>query len=185
MGRTLYVCNNPLTESICIINAQDGSMMLTSMGRRRADSLVPTIPAECTFHGIDEDGDVLVKAFFGGKVGNAIQVMFTSGPTGAGNEDLPLRVDVQGSAPAWEVAVLFATDGGGASVAPTAADVAALLNTDPAVATVVEATLPGTGASNAVAAALTALTGGADTGSWLKFEGSPSVCRQIHRVEVS
>ena len=159
--------------------------MLTSIGRKRADSLVASVPAQHTFPGADADGDVLVKAFFGGEPSDQLQVAFATGPTGAGNENLLLRVDVQGSAPAWEVTVLFATDGGGASVTPTATDVAALLNTDPAVATVVEAVLPGTGVSNVAATALTALAGGTDTGSWLKFEGSPSVCRQIHRVEVS
>ena len=186
MARTIYICDASGASMICTISAQDDSQMLTSMGtRKRADALVSTVPAEHTFPGGDGDGDVLVKSFFGGEPGNQIQVALATGPTGAGNESLPLRVDVQGSPPAWEVTVLFATDGAGASITPTATAVADLLNTDPAVATIVEATLPGTGASSVVAAALTALTGGANTGSWLKFDGRPPVCRQIHRVEAN
>ena len=185
MSRTLYICNHALTEHICTIAAADDSMMLTSMGRQRADSLVACVPAEVTLPGVDANGDVLVQAFYGGSPGDQIQVAFATGPTGAGNENLALRIDVQGTSPAWEVTVLFATDGAGASVTPIATDVASLLNTDPAVDVIVEATLPGTGASAVAAVALTALAGGVDSGNWIKFVGKPPVCRQIHRVEVT
>jgi len=183
MGRQLYICNSAGSAMVCTIGAEDGSMLETSVGRKRADALVPTAQAEVTLPGVDVNGDVLVKSFFGGDPANQIQVAFATGPTGAGNESLALRIDLQGSAPVWEVNVLFATDGGGASVTPSATDVANLLNTDPAVASVVEATLPGTGASDVVASALTALAGGTDTGDWLRFDSKVSVCRQIHRIE--
>ena len=184
MGRLFPVCNEAGTQMLCSVSAQDDSMMLTSMGPKRADTLVPTVQAEETFPGVDGDGDLLVKSYFGGTPGNQIQVALATGPTGAGNENLDLRVDVQGTVPAWEVSVLFATDGAGASVTPTAAEVETLLNTDPAVAMIVEASTPGSGASDVVASALTPLAGGTDTGDWLKFDGGKPCCLRIHRAEV-
>jgi len=185
VARNLLVCNDGGTELLTTIGAADDSMVLTSMGRKRADSLVAGVQAEVTLPGVDSDGDVLVKSYFGGAQWNQVQVAFETGPTGVSNEDLDLRVDVQGAGPAWEVSVQFATDGSGNSITPTASEVETLLNSDPAVATILEASLPGSGASDVVAVALTPLTGGISSGSWVKFEGKPPVCCQIHRVEVS
>jgi len=184
MGRKFHICNQEGSALLCTISGEDSSQMLTSMGRKVATSLVGSTPAEITLPGVDGDGDVKVKAFFGGLPGDQIQVEFATGPTGGGEENHSLRVSVAGSAPAWQVSVLFATDGAGDSVTPTATDVANLLNTDPAVASIIEAELPGSGASDVVAAALTSLAGGADDGSWIRFPGHSPTCRQVNRAEV-
>lgn len=182
MSRVFHVCNHEGNQLLCTVTGDDASLINTNMGPKRADLLAQSTPAEFTFPGVDGDGDVLVKAFFGGLPGNQIQVELAAGPTGAGNENLALRIGLAGSAPAWEVSVLFATNGAGSSITPSATDVANLLNTDPEVAMIVEATLPGSGASDVVAAALTSLASGADDGDWIKFEGHAPTCRQINRA---
>jgi hypothetical protein len=185
MGRVFHVCSEAGDVLLCTVAGEDTSPIETSMGPQAASTLVGSTPSEFTFPGVDADGDVKVLAFFGGLPGDQHQVSIGEGPTGGGNENLPLRLELTGSAPAWEVAVLYATDGAGDSVTPTGTEVANLLNTDPAVETVVEAELPGSGASDVVAAALTPLAGGIDDGDWLKFSGHAPTCRRINRAKVS
>lgn len=185
VGRIFYVCNDALTQHICKLSTQNDSMLKTSLGSKRADTLVGTTPAAHLFSGVDVNGDLIIQSFFGGEAGNQLQVSLDTGPTGVGNESLPLRLTTQGSPPVCVITVLFATDIDGVSITPTASAVANLLNTDPAVDLIVEGILPGTGNSNVVGASLTNLSGGLNTGDWLKFDGHIPVCRQIHRVEVS
>jgi len=184
MGRVFHICSEAGDALLCTIAGADDSPILTNMGPKPASTLNGSTKASFTFPGVDSDGDVEVFAFFGGAPGNQHQVSIGPGPTGVGNEDLPLRLEVSGSAPAWEVAVLYATDGSGASVTPTGLEVASLLGSDPAVENMLEASLPGSGASDVVSAALTPLAGGEDDGDWIKFEGTVPVCRQINRAGV-
>lgn len=176
-GRHLYICD-PTGSVLTAISCADDSVSLkSSVGSIQVSAINPSTPAQRTIAGVDGDGDITIKARYGGLHGNDLNYEQVTGPTGAGNEDLLLRVDVSGN----DVSVKFATDGSGASVTPTAAEVAALLNGDTTLP--VEAELPGSGASAVNAAAMDDLLGGLDDGDWLKFDGKNPHCCRVNRAE--
>ena len=189
MGRKLWVRTDDGTTLKAVLFAyQDTLIEMPDDSLVAASTLSACTPASHLFSGVDPDGDVVVTAFYGGAPENALQVALATGPIGAGNEDLLLRVDAQGEMPSQQVTVLFATDGVGASITPTAVDVAALLNTDPLASQIVTATAGGTGLADVVAAVLTNLSGGLDDGDRVLIHGmGPGGIPAdfyVHRAEV-
>ena len=176
-GRKLYICN-PDGVVLTMMSCGDDSVFLkSSVGEIQVSAITPSTPAQRVIAGSDANGDVTVKARYGGAHGNNLNYEQVTGPVGAGNENLPLRVDVSGD----DVSVKFATDGAGASITPTANDLATLINNDDALP--VEIELGGTGASAVSAAAMDDLAGGLDDGDWLKFGGAKPHCCRVNRAE--
>ena len=102
------------------------------------------------------NGDVTYTAWVVGAGGNAIRVAHVVGATGGGEEDRDLAVAVAGD----DIIVTFGTDGAGASVVPSANEVAALINGDGDASALVSAAASGDGTGDTGTAALANLTGG-------------------------
>jgi hypothetical protein len=125
-----------------------GTILLNIYKKQRTRS-------DLTINGaVDVNGDVTVVAQALGE--QQIQYAHVVGATGAGNEDRALAVAVVGK----DITVTFGTDGAGASVVPTAAQVVALLAGDADASALVYGVAGGTGAGNVGAAGLAPLTGG-------------------------
>lgn len=180
MTINVFFCNGVDLE--CgLMSGQAGSMIQTSMGRKRADALVACTPASKSFVGQDANGGLDFTAVHGSVKSNLISVELTAGPTGAGHESRALAAAAAG----MSVAVTFGTDGAGDAVTPTAADVAAAVAADPDCAALVAAAATGTGAGLVNQAPATLLEGGMNDGDWIKFTTNPPVCSPITRIEVA
>ena len=180
MTTTLYVCHPDGSTCLKTV-APDAALLDTALGKIRADTLQGGGKASVTLPGADADGDVLYTARHGGTQGNDIMVAHQTGPTGAGNENLPLRTSLVGR----QLTILFATDGAGASITPTATQVETMVNADPDGSSQVVAAAQGTGASLVTTASLTPLTGGADTGHFIKFNTKPPSVARVNTVEIA
>jgi len=161
------------------VSADATAQLLTTTGKRQADSLVANTAATLTHAGVDSDGDVLYAALMGGLYGNVVTVQHDEGPTGAGNENLILRAGVTAKA----ILVEFATDGSGVSVTPTGEDVRDIVNGHADASALVTASCPGSGLTNQATKAATPLAGGLDDGDYLKFLGKPNIAMRICRIE--
>lgn len=103
------------------------------------------------------DGSVTYAAARSGAHGNEHTIEVTVGDTGAGHEDRALAASRVGP----DVVVTFGTDGAGATITPTALEVAALINSDLTLAISYLNALPsGDGSGDAVVVAKTNLAGG-------------------------
>ena len=178
-GRQFYFCDSQGNLRFTIAVADDASELLTAMGKKAASAFTASAQAELTASGVDVDGDVTIKARYGGTWGNNKSYEQVTGPTGGGNEDLSLRVDVDGDT----VSVKFATDGSGNSVTPTAQQVHDLINADDSLPIVAE--LPGDGTSAVATSAATALSGGTDNGTCYKITAPTPQCIRVAGLEVT
>lgn len=127
--------------------------------------------ARLALPGVTITGGLDAEAITGGTAGNSIRVALATGPTGAGNEDLLLRVGTAGD----DITVEFSTDGAGASVTPTAQQVADLVNADPQASVKILLSCSSDGTGLVVAVALTNLAGGLESSSLLVIDGDTSV----------
>jgi len=159
----------------------DDSMLLTQMGRKRADSLVPATPASYQVNGPTGDGNVLYTAKYGGAAGCLLRIRHTVGGIGGGYESRPLQVSVI----ECDVTVQFGTDGGGVSAVPTSQEVEDAITASPEASALLEATAQGTGAGAVGVTDYEVLVGGVDDGDCLKFEGAPPTLRHVARIEVA
>jgi len=150
----------------------DTKLVKLTRGMVRADEVNGASPASLAVPGADADGLVTYSAA-GGRWGNEITVEHLEGATGAGNEDRALEVVLVGKA----VTVTFGTDGGGASVLPTAGEVVAALA---AVTELVSAVAGGTGASAAGLLAATNLAGGENDGDYICVGPSGRFALQVN-----
>ena len=177
MARKFTLCSSE-GALLSTVSAADDSMMLTNMGRKRADSLTGSTPASVSLG--SGDGEVAYAAKYGGLISNEARIEHVAGDTGPGHESRALGVGVND----MEVSVVFATDGSGNSIVPTSQQVADLVNADPDASEVLVATAGGTGLGQVATQGITPLTGGLDDGDHLKFEGNPPVCCRINLAEV-
>jgi len=177
--RSFYFCDRSTCEAVSVLTAADTASLNTSNGMVQADAITAASQASLTAPGADVNGDVLYTSKLGGLCMNGITVAHAEGDTGIGHESRAL-------AAAWAdktLTVTFGTDGAGASVVPTAAEIQTVVNAlDPCAVT---ASLPGTGASVSALMAQTPLVGGNDDGTWLKFAASGGpMCHMVGLVEV-
>ena len=179
MGRILHICGADGGLK-CQISAQDDSMILTSMGRKRADSLSDCTKATLQIDGQDANGDVTYTSKHGGLVVNNITIEHTAGLTGASYENRSLGVYVTDMA----VQIVYGTDGSGNSVVPTAGEVETLINNDEAASDKVSASSSGDGSGLVSQSPPTNLAGGLDDGDYYKFPGNPPSCNVINLIEV-
>jgi hypothetical protein len=140
----------------------DDKLVKTTRGMIRADLVQAATSATLSVAGVDANGAVSYQAA-GGRWGNEITVEHLAGDLGAGNLLRALAVTVQDKA----VTVTFGTDAVGASVVPTATDLAAAINADPDASKLVTATPGGDGSSLAGLFASANLAGGANDGDYL------------------
>jgi hypothetical protein len=176
MPTVLRFCNSASLVEVEKSSPNAAMLTIPAGNTKRADTFVGSTKASlATISGADANGDIDIEACCGGTHGNSITYEQVTGPTGAGNEDLALRMDVSGQ----DVSVKFATDGSGNSVTPTAAQVAAL------VSGMLKATAGGTGASTVGTQVQTTLTGGLDDGDIHVFDGKVPVLRTVASVEVT
>jgi hypothetical protein len=147
-------------EGVLLTQAQVQSVGLEMCDR---DILIKTavldVAAALTVNGADANGHVDYTAKTLGIQGNDLTVEHAVGATGAGNENRALdAVATPGLTTA--IKVTFGTDGAGASITPTAQQVADAVNASATAAPLVTAAAQGTGASDAGTVAATAMTGG-------------------------
>ena len=169
-------------ECHCVYYTQvspDDAMLLTSVGRKRADLLVGSTKASYDVEGQDANGGVVYTSKYGGTSTTPIRVRHVLGSSGPGYEDRALAVAVLG----LDVSVTFGTNGAGVVQTPTSQQITDLVNSDPLAAALVTAAISGDGTGLAGVTSYEDLAGGADDGDCLKFEGSPSTCRRISLSE--
>lgn len=181
MARRLHFCDSPgnfWREDVY----PDSSQVLTAMGPKVVTSVSESTRAQCMLAGAggDSDGDVSYTARHGGSVGNSIRVGQAAGAQGAGNENLPLRV----SRSTNDLQVLFATDGIGNIVIPTAQQVVDGITADVDASNYIIAVSGGDGSANVGTFGLTTFTGGIDNGDYVKFLGSPPSVIRINTIDV-
>ena len=157
----------------------DDAMLLTPMGRKRADQFVGSTKDSYNVEGQDADGEVVYACKYGGTCAPPVRVRHVSGGTGPGYESRALSVAVLG----MDVSVTYGTDGAGVVQTPTAQQVVDLVNGDTAAAGLLTASIGGDGTGLVGLTSYEDLAGGADDGDCLKFEGSPNICRRVSLVE--
>lgn len=171
-----------MTQAVCTNEGRDyftyadDQPVWTTRGTVQADQLQAATPAEASIAGEDDvDGDVDYQAAGGGSWGNQVSVAQVVGATGLAEADRDLAVTVTADL----VTVVFGTDGGGASVTPTASEVEAVVNAVPQDQARVRATAGGTGASSAGVSAPVQLDGGLDDGDHIYAGQFPiQVCKR-------
>lgn len=174
--RRIVLCDNTTCAPLLKMTGADDSMILTTMGRARMDSLTPSTKASHTFTGASSpNGDVLIESRYGGADKDMLRFGMEVGDTGAGHEDRALAV----ARTDGDTMVTFGTDGSGNSVVPTATQVADLVNAETDLEDWITATAQGDGSAQVAATALTNLSGGAHDGDWIKIEGHPSKAYRV------
>lgn len=163
MGKRIWICKDD-GECVQVLAGGDDSTVLTALGRKRLDELVASAPASKTVVGTSPpNGDVIITAFHGGTAGQAI---------GYVAEDGPLDVYVSGK----HVHAVF-------PVGTSAQEVADAINADAEAAELIIAAAGGDGLADAAHTGLTYLEGGDDSGSLIKYPGSPPVLHRVTRIE--
>jgi len=133
--------------------------------------VTPKPKASLVIEGVDAGGLLDVKAVDGGVAGNSIRFALTVGATGPGNENRPLRMTIAND----DMSVVFATDGAGASVVPTAQEVSDLVAMWPQAGDRIVASCPMGGQGQVGTIALTNLTGGLETAAVMTIDGASTV----------
>jgi hypothetical protein len=145
---------------------QDGSQVPTNLGKKAVETIYGSTKAFLHLHGQGgaANASVTYLAVHGGAWANTkITVEHTSGQTGAGHEDRPLAISVSG----YAISVTFATDEDGASVQPTANQVADAVNAHGEASQLVTASVSGDGEGQAILHAPNGLGGGRNDGCYL------------------
>lgn len=182
--RKLCYCSETGLDVVRSETFQDDALVPTNVGTRRADQLQGSSKASLVVPGlINALGNVTYTARQGGACGNRVFVEQTTGSTGSSFPGRTLAVssdlhDEDGI----RITVTFGTTGSGASIRPTAQQVANLLNADLVVKGLILATPGGSGDVGVIAP--TYLAGGADDGDWRKFNVKRGDCLRINTVEV-
>jgi hypothetical protein len=184
--RRLYFCSEDGSQVIRSESFADDYLVPTSVGGKRSDTLQGATKATLTIPGATGvDGDVVYTSWHGGSGGDNFFVEHTVGETGEGFESRAHAVLFDpDNEDGMAIAVVFGTTSGGATIVPTAQQVADLVNGKAELAQVTTAAVGGTGNANVGELVPTYLQGGTDNGDWRKFNDIRGVCRRINTVEV-
>lgn len=182
--RRFYFCSDDGLHCLRSENFKDDMLVMTNVGKRRADELQGSTKASLIVPGaLDATGNVTYTARHGGLAGNTIFVEHETGESGVGHEYRSLGVSVDiNDEDGVRVVVTFGTTGGGFIITPTAQQVADVVNAAPALADLFSASPGGTG--DVAVSEPTYLAGGLDDGDWRKFNVPGGNCLRINTVEV-
>lgn len=182
--RRFYFCSADGLTCMRSETLKDDTLVMTNIGKRRADELQGSTKASLTVPGkTGATGNVTYTARHGGSAGNRVFVEHETGPSGVGHEFRQLGATVDtGDEDGIRVVVTFGTTGGGYIITPTAQQVANAVNAAPSLVDILTATPGGTGDVGTIEP--TYLAGGLDDGDWRKFNVSGGNCLRINTVEV-
>lgn len=162
----------------------DDALVPTNVGSRRADQLQSSAKASLSVGGhASVTGDVLYTAKQGGTCGNSIYIEQTPGNVGgsAPSRALAASADLNDD-DGIRIVVTFGTTSLGASIRPTAQQIADMVNATNVVRDLIQATPGGTGDAGTIVP--TYLGGGLDDGDWRKFNVKRGDCLRINTIEV-
>jgi hypothetical protein len=182
--RKLCFCSATGLDVVRSETFQDDALVPTNVGTKRADQLQGSTKARLVVPGlVNAQGSVTYTAKQGGAIGNKVFIEQTTGQVGSSFPGRTLAASVDlADEDGFRVVVTFGTTGSGASIRPTAQQVANLVNAAPVIRDLVVATAGGSGDVGLISP--TYLTGGADDGDWRKFNVKRGDCLRINTVEV-
>lgn len=183
--RRFYYCDN--SDSVSRLRMEifkDNMLVPSNIGSKRADEFVGCTKAQLVVNGaVGATGDVTYTSRHGGTCGNNIFVEQTTGELGVGHESraLAITVDLEDE-DGISILITYGTTSAGATITPTAQQIATLVNQEPLLAEVVSAASGGSGDAGVIEA--TYLDGGLDDGDWRKFNVNGGNCLRVNTVEV-
>lgn len=182
--RRFYFCSADGLTCLRTEVLKDTMLVMTNIGKREAQDLQGSTKATLLVPGkTGSTGDVTYTARHGGTGPNSFFIEHEVGDTGPEHLSRPLAVSVDTEdEDGVRIVVTFGTTGAGATITPTAQEVATVVNAASYLQELVSASPGGTGDAGFVTP--TYLEGGLDDGDWRKFNVSGGNCLRVNTVEV-